>query len=141
MGEKFWMWLAWRLPRPLVMWAATRLIAHATQGPYSSTVVPELTFHGAIVLLNMPALTLNDDGIVAQQLFKYLLQRAVLARNGLEPAQQARPVFLWADEAQYFVNSFDTDFQSTCRSAKACTVFLTQSLPTSPPAGWPSSGR
>jgi hypothetical protein len=39
-------------------------------------------------------------------------------------------LFLWADEAQYFVNSFDTDFQSTCRSAKACTVFLTQSLPT-----------
>ena len=35
-----------------------------------TTVVPELTFHGAIILLNMPALTLNEDGIIAQQLFK-----------------------------------------------------------------------
>lgn len=39
-------------------------------------------------------------------------------------------MFLWADESQYFVNAYDTDFQSTCRSARACTVFLTQSLPT-----------
>jgi hypothetical protein len=95
-----------------------------------TTVVPELTFHGAIILLNMPALTLNDDGIVAQQLFKYMWQRAVLARNGLEPAQQARPVFLWADEAQYFLNSYDAEFLSTCRGSRACTVFLSQSLPT-----------
>ncbi|MFN7881651.1 MAG: TraM recognition domain-containing protein, partial [bacterium] len=39
-------------------------------------------------------------------------------------------VFLWADESQYFVNSFDSEFQSTCRSSRACTVYLTQSLPT-----------
>jgi hypothetical protein len=29
--EKFWVWLAWRLPKPLVYWAAIRLGAHATQ--------------------------------------------------------------------------------------------------------------
>ena len=57
-------------------------------------------------------------------------QRAVLARNALEPRHRDRPVFLWADESQYFVNSFDPDYQSTCRSARACTVYLTQSLPT-----------
>ncbi len=95
-----------------------------------TTVVPELTFHGAIILLNMPALTLNEDGIIAQQLFKYMWQRAVLARNGLDLAQQERPVFLWADEAQYFLNSYDAEFLSTCRGSRACTVFLSQSLPT-----------
>jgi hypothetical protein len=95
-----------------------------------TTIVPELTFHGAIILMNMPALTLNEDGIIGQQLFKYMWQRAVLARNGLEPAQQARPVFLWADEAQYFLNSYDAEFLSTCRGSRACTVFLSQSLPT-----------
>lgn len=95
-----------------------------------TTIVPELTFHGAIILMNMPALTLNEDGIIAQQLFKYMWQRAVLARNALEPAQQARPVFLWADEAQYFLNSYDAEFLSTCRGSRACTVFLSQSLPT-----------
>lgn len=95
-----------------------------------TTWVPELTFQGIILLLNMPALTLNEDGIIAQQLIKYMWQRAVLARNGLDPAQRVRPVFLWADEAQYFVNSFDAEYQSTCRGSLGCTVLLSQSLPT-----------
>jgi len=42
MMEKFWLWLAYRLPRPLVMWASVRLIANATTGQYSNQVVPEL---------------------------------------------------------------------------------------------------
>jgi hypothetical protein len=41
-------WLAWRLPRRLVMWCAIRLIAHATQGRYGDTVVPELTAMDAL---------------------------------------------------------------------------------------------
>ena len=40
--ERLWMFLAWRLPRPLVMWCAIRLIANATQGPYSQQIVPDL---------------------------------------------------------------------------------------------------
>ncbi len=95
-----------------------------------TTLVPELTFHGAIIVMDMSALTWNEDGIIGQQLFKYMWQRAVLSRNALEPKHRERPVFLWADESQYFVNSYDTDFQSTCRSSRACTVYLTQSLPT-----------
>ena len=35
-------WIAWKLPRNIVMWAAIRLMAHATQGPYSKTEVPSL---------------------------------------------------------------------------------------------------
>jgi len=96
----------------------------------ATTLVPELTFHGAIIIMDMSALTWNEDGVIGQQLFKYMWQRAVLARNGLEPRHRDRPVFCWADESQYFVNSFDAEFQSTCRSARACTVYLTQSLPT-----------
>ena len=34
--------IVWRLPRQVVYWAAIRVIAHATQGPYSSQNVPEL---------------------------------------------------------------------------------------------------
>lgn len=48
MKEKFWLFLAWRLPRPLVMWTAIRLGVHATQGEYSSTIVPDLLFMDAI---------------------------------------------------------------------------------------------
>ena len=46
--EKFWMWLAWRLPKQLVYWASIRLMAHATVGPYSSQIVPELTAADAL---------------------------------------------------------------------------------------------
>ncbi|QLQ13273.1 MAG: TraM recognition domain-containing protein [Brevundimonas sp.] len=95
-----------------------------------TTLVPELTFHGAIIIMDMSAMTWNEDGVIGQHLFKFMWQRAVLSRNGLDPSQRDRPVFLWADESQYFVNAFDTDYQSTCRSARACTVYLTQSLPT-----------
>lgn len=41
--EWFWKELAWLLPKNLVMWATIRLIAHATQGKYGTTIVPELT--------------------------------------------------------------------------------------------------
>lgn len=43
LAEKFWIFIAWRLPKPLVAWATARLGAHATQGEYSNQVVPELT--------------------------------------------------------------------------------------------------
>ena len=41
--EKMQMWVAWHLPKWLVMWATVRLAAHATTGKYGTTVVPELT--------------------------------------------------------------------------------------------------
>ena len=41
-NQALWLWLAWRLPRKLVYWCAVRVGAHATQGDYSDTVVPEL---------------------------------------------------------------------------------------------------
>lgn len=96
----------------------------------NTTLVPELTFHGAIIVMAMPALTWNEDGIIGQQLFKFMWQRAVESRNGLEQRHQDRPVFLWADESQYFVNVKDDEFLSTCRGSRACVVFLTQTLPT-----------
>jgi hypothetical protein len=35
--------IAWRLPKRLVMWSYIRVVAHATTGQYSDTVVPEIT--------------------------------------------------------------------------------------------------
>ncbi|CAN7771439.1 hypothetical protein LJR039_007565 [Pseudorhodoferax sp. LjRoot39] len=95
-----------------------------------TTIVPEMTFHGAIIIMAMPVLTWNADGLVGQQLFKFMWQRAVEARNGLGEVHRQRPVFLWADEAQYFVSVKDDEFLSTCRGSRACVVFLSQTLPT-----------
>lgn len=38
--EKFWMWVAWRLPRQLAYWATVRVVAHATTVGHEE--VPEL---------------------------------------------------------------------------------------------------
>ena len=95
-----------------------------------TSIVPELTFHGAIILLAMPTLTWNEDGVIAQQLFKYMWQRAVLSRNALAEKHRERPVFLWSDESQETVSSYDGEFMSMCRDSKCCVTYLTQSLPT-----------
>ncbi|HEX8838231.1 MAG TPA: hypothetical protein VF748_14915 [Candidatus Acidoferrum sp.] len=42
MIEKFQLWLAWKMPRRLVYWCAIRLLAHATTGKYSATLVSDL---------------------------------------------------------------------------------------------------
>ena len=95
---------------------------------------PEDTFNGKIIILNLPVKEFNELGQFAQVLFKFIWQRAVERRisagTSREAAQAtARPVFLWADESQFFVNSYDALFQSTARSSRACTVYLTQNLP------------
>jgi uncharacterized membrane protein YgcG len=95
-----------------------------------TTLVPEMSFLGAVIVLCMPTLTWNEDGIIAQQLFKFLWQRAVLTRNSLAQKYRERPVFLFSDEAQETVSSYDGVFLGLARASKACTVYLTQSLPT-----------
>ena len=48
MKDKFFLWLAWKVPKKLVYFCAVRLIASATTGKYSNTVVPELTATDAV---------------------------------------------------------------------------------------------
>lgn len=95
---------------------------------------PEDTFDGKIIVFDLPVKEFNDLGQFAQVLFKFIWQRAVerrippgIKRGGAE--QSIRPVFLWADESQFFANSYDALFQSTARSSRACTVYLTQNFP------------
>jgi len=46
--DKLWLWIAYKLPRGLVKWAAIRLMANATVGKYSDQVVPDLTAIAAL---------------------------------------------------------------------------------------------
>lgn len=48
MKEKFCRWLAWRMPRSLVMWCGIRIVAHATSGPYAEAVFPDPSAMDAI---------------------------------------------------------------------------------------------
>lgn len=94
-----------------------------------TNVVPALTFHGAIIVLDMPRATMGEDGIVAQMIFKDAWQTDVLGRNALPPGNRERFVFCYADEAQEVITSEDANFLAMSRSSRSTTIYLTQSLP------------
>lgn len=96
----------------------------------TTDILPEMSLNGAIIILAFPALTYFEEGVVAQQLFKLIWQRAIESRNGLPKQFRQRPVFLYGDEAQFFVSQYDDTFLSTCRGSRCAVVYLTQSLPT-----------
>jgi len=90
-----------------------------------STIFPEDTHAGAVILVDLP--TSDSANIAAQTLFKIVWQGAML-RRGDARRQKLRPVFLWADESHLAVSINDTKYQSLCRQAGGCTVYLTQNL-------------
>lgn len=89
-------------------------------------IIPEFTFkNGKIIVLDLPIQEYHELGRIGQGIWKYMFQRSILARN---VRKDPRPVFLWADEAQNFVSSFDFQYQAVARSARACTVYMTQNI-------------
>lgn len=87
---------------------------------------PECIEDGSIVLVDLPVKEYAQVGQFAQVLWKTSFQRAIERRN---IKSNPRPVFLWADECQYFVTSpFDMQFQTTCRASRVATVLLTQNV-------------
>jgi hypothetical protein len=76
-----------------------------------------------VVFLNLPLKRYAELGRFAQVMVKTVWQRAIE-----HTPDQTKPVFLWADEAQFFVTSEDMLFQTTARSAGCATVFLTQNI-------------
>jgi hypothetical protein len=91
-------------------------------------IVPEETHAGRIILIDLPVEVYNEVGVCAQMVWKHCWQRATARR---EPEKDGgRPVFLWADEAQFFCSKSDLQFQATARSKMTSTVLLTQNTPT-----------
>lgn len=92
-----------------------------------TSIVPEMSQAGAVILMDFPIKRWGQFGIVAQHIFKYLWQLSIERRAVTDAT---RPCFLWADECQFFISPYDAEFLSTARGARACTVFITQNLPT-----------
>lgn len=91
-----------------------------------TTLTPEDTTDGAVIVIDLPIKEYGQVGQLAQVLWKTSFQRAIERRD---VRHNPRSVFLFADEAQYFVTSpWDREFQSTCRSSRVATVLLTQNL-------------
>lgn len=92
----------------------------------TSNFKPEDSLAGKIILINLPVKLYQKVGRDSQILFKYIWQKAMEKRN---IAQNDRPVFLWADEAQNFIHEHDADYQATARSSRIATVYISQNLP------------
>jgi type IV secretory pathway TraG/TraD family ATPase VirD4 len=91
----------------------------------TTNLSPAATEQGKIILIDLPVKEYREVGLFAQVLWKYAFQMAAERRNiNANP----RPIFLWADEAQNFVTSFDQQFQTTCRAARVATVLLSQNI-------------
>lgn len=88
---------------------------------------PEIVYEEKkIIVLDFSIKEYLNAGIVAQSIFKLIFQQAMERRNTeLYP----QPVFLWGDEAQYFINSYDQIFLTTARSSRTATVYLSQNIP------------
>ncbi|QEG36165.1 type IV secretory system conjugative DNA transfer family protein [Bythopirellula goksoeyrii] len=89
---------------------------------------PAATFHGQVVLINLPVKSFGEVGAFAQKLIKTVWQHATES-NLRRVDQPCYPVFLWADEAQHFLTPEDVLYQCTARSKLASTVYLSQNLP------------
>lgn len=88
----------------------------------STKLVPELSRQGKIIILDIDMMTYGEIAKAINVIFKTIWQKAMERFPG-------NPVFLFADEAHFFTTNYDVIFQSTCRSFKVCTVYLTQNKP------------
>ena len=91
----------------------------------TTNIRPELSFEGKIIVLDFPVKEYLASGVYAQGIYKLLWQQAAERRD---PNEDLLPTFLWVDEAQLFLSDYDQIFQTTARSAKACTVFISQNI-------------
>jgi len=90
-----------------------------------TNILPEDTHKGKIIILDFPVKEYLQSGVYAQGIFKLLWQQAAERRK---VSDKSVPIFLWVDEAQLFLSDYDQIFQTTARSARACTVFISQNI-------------
>lgn len=95
-----------------------------------TTFTPEDVFQkGKIILMDLPVKEFDQAGRIAGVIVKFLFQKSVERRGGGSELMR-RPCFIWGDEFQHFVTSYDMIFQQTARSSKTMTVYIGQNLPT-----------
>jgi hypothetical protein len=82
---------------------------------------PQDIFDGRIVVVGLDPERHGVDGRICNFVWKQAFQRAVLARIA---RPDTRPACLWSDEANVFIDARDPDYQSRCRSARGCTVYM-----------------
>jgi hypothetical protein len=88
--------------------------------------VPELTFDGAIIVLDLPTKVYGQAGVYVQSAFTYLWQIAAEQRD---VKANPRPTFWLCDEAHELVCNYTPEFLATARSARVASVLISQNKP------------
>jgi hypothetical protein len=89
-----------------------------------SNVTPDDAIErGKIIVVDVPVLVDKEIGLLTNMIWKFCFQRAINGRKG------GKNVFIFADEAQYFLTPADRLFQTSARSLRCASVYLTQNLP------------
>jgi TraM recognition site of TraD and TraG len=88
--------------------------------------VPELTFDGAIIVLDLSTKVFGQAGLYVQSAFTYLWQTTCEQRD---VKANPRPVFWFVDEAHELVCNYTPEFLATARSARVATVLISQNRP------------
>lgn len=88
--------------------------------------LPDLTFDGAIIVLDLPTKVYGQAGVTVQSAFTYLWQLACEQRN---VKTNPRPVFWFVDEAHELVCNYTPEFLATARSARVASVLISQNKP------------
>jgi len=91
-----------------------------------TSFVPDLTFDGAIIVLDLPTKVYGAAGVYVQSAFTYLWQIACEQRD---VKTSPRPVFWFVDEAHEMVCNYTPEFLATARSARVASVLISQNKP------------
>jgi hypothetical protein len=118
--------------RSIIVQSFTSLVDSFTRSPLrelfctTTTFTPEDAQRAKVIILDLAVKEWGDVGRIAQVVFKVCFQKATERRD---VEKSPVPVFLFADEAQLFLTSYDEQFLQTARSSRAITVYLSQNLP------------
>jgi type IV secretory pathway TraG/TraD family ATPase VirD4 len=88
--------------------------------------IPDLSFDGAIIVLDLPVKVYGQAGVYVQSAFTYLWQTACEQRN---VTANPRPMFWFVDEAHELVCNYTPEFLATARSARVASVLISQNKP------------
>lgn len=82
---------------------------------------------GKILIVDYDQKSWGRLGQYAAGIIKYCFEMMIERREDISK-DNALPVFLWADECQFFALEYDQKFQTTARSSRTLTVYATQNL-------------
>lgn len=94
---------------------------------HSSLNLEDIYKKGKILIVDYDCKSWGRLGQYAASIIKYCFEMMIERREDISQ-DDARPVFLWADECQFFAIEYDQKFQTTARSSRTLTVYATQNL-------------